>query len=191
MLSWMGRTTLEVIGQAGLGYSFDPLTEDRPDDFATAVKDFLCVWMLLSDCFHMLKFHALSPPHGHYSPQLVQSIIPRLLLPYVYRIGTKTFQRQVLSAVPSHNVQRLKEIADVMHERSVLIFNEKKAALEKGDDALKLQVGEGRDVMSILRKSNFADGARRARARIGRQPSPGVVLTFRGSTGEHAGIRIG
>ena len=43
MLSWMGRTTLEVIGQAGLGYSFDPLTEDRPDEFATAVKDFLCV----------------------------------------------------------------------------------------------------------------------------------------------------
>ena len=43
MLSWMGRTTLEVIGQAGLGYSCDPLTEDRPDEFATAVKDFLYV----------------------------------------------------------------------------------------------------------------------------------------------------
>ena len=112
----------------------------------------------------MLTFHALSPPRGHCSPQLVQSLIPRLLLPYVYRIGTKTFQRQVVSAVPSHNVQRLKEIADVMHERSVLIFNGKKAALEKGDDALKHQVGEGRDVMSILRKSNFADGTRRARA---------------------------
>lgn len=44
MLSWMGRTTLEVLGQAGLGYSFDPLTEDRADEFATAVKDFLCVF---------------------------------------------------------------------------------------------------------------------------------------------------
>ena len=41
VLSWMGRTTLEVLGQAGLGYSFDPLTEDRPDVFATAVKEFL------------------------------------------------------------------------------------------------------------------------------------------------------
>ena len=41
MLSWMGRTTLEVLGQAGLGYSFDPLTEDRPDEFANAVKDLL------------------------------------------------------------------------------------------------------------------------------------------------------
>ena len=43
MLSWMGRTTLEVLGQAGLGYSFDPLTEDRPDEFANAVKDLLYV----------------------------------------------------------------------------------------------------------------------------------------------------
>lgn len=43
MLSWMGRTTLEVLGQAGLGYSFDPLTEDVADEFASAVKSFLCV----------------------------------------------------------------------------------------------------------------------------------------------------
>ena len=28
MLDWMGRTALELIGQAGLGWSFDPLIED-------------------------------------------------------------------------------------------------------------------------------------------------------------------
>ena len=49
MLSWMGRTTLEVLGQAGLGYSFDPLTEDLPDEFANAVKDLLYVIIDLSD----------------------------------------------------------------------------------------------------------------------------------------------
>ena len=43
ILAWSGRTTLEVLGQAGLGVSFDPLTEDRPDAFGDAVKDFLCV----------------------------------------------------------------------------------------------------------------------------------------------------
>ena len=48
MLSWMGRTTLEILGQAGLGHSFDPLTEDLPDEFATAVKDFLWVALQLS-----------------------------------------------------------------------------------------------------------------------------------------------
>ncbi|KAI0746721.1 cytochrome P450 [Daedaleopsis nitida] len=129
MLSWMGRTTLEVLGQAGLGYSFDPLTEDRADDFATAVKDFF--------------------------PQLVKSIIVRLTLPLVSRIGTASFRRRVVEMIPNANVQRLREISDVMHQRSVLIYNEKKAALEKGDEALKHQIGEGRDIMSILLRENI------------------------------------
>ncbi len=38
MLEWMGRTALELVGQAGLGYSFDPLVGDAPDEFAAAVK---------------------------------------------------------------------------------------------------------------------------------------------------------
>ena len=53
MHSWSGRTTLEVLGQAGLGHSFDPLTADQPDEFITAVKDFLWVpsaFALLSSC---------------------------------------------------------------------------------------------------------------------------------------------
>lgn len=43
MLAWMGRTALELIGQAGLGYSFDPLVADAPDAFASAIKSFQCV----------------------------------------------------------------------------------------------------------------------------------------------------
>ncbi|KAM5543445.1 hypothetical protein V8D89_002696 [Ganoderma adspersum] len=40
MLLWMGRTALELIGQAGLGYSFDPLVSDSPDEFMLAIKSF-------------------------------------------------------------------------------------------------------------------------------------------------------
>ena len=40
MLNWMGRTALELIGQAGLGHSFDPLVADTPDEFAHVVKSF-------------------------------------------------------------------------------------------------------------------------------------------------------
>ena len=58
----------------------------------------------------------------------------------------------MLEVIPNKAIQRLKDVSDIMHERSVLIYNEKKAALDKGDDALKLQVGEGRDIMSILRE---------------------------------------
>ena len=49
-------------------------------------------------------------------------------------------------------IQALKRITDIMHGRSVQIFREKKALLERGDDALRHQIGEGRDIMSILRE---------------------------------------
>ncbi|KAH9933808.1 cytochrome P450 [Fomitopsis serialis] len=38
ILYWMGRASLELIGQAGLGHSFDPLIEDREDPYGQAIK---------------------------------------------------------------------------------------------------------------------------------------------------------
>lgn len=38
MLQWMGRTALELIGQGGLGYSFDPLTKNVMNEFAETIK---------------------------------------------------------------------------------------------------------------------------------------------------------
>ncbi|KAH9851068.1 cytochrome P450 [Lenzites betulinus] len=129
MLSWISRTTLEVLGQGVLGYSFDPLVEDAPDEFLKTVKVFF--------------------------PQMQNSIIPRVLLPYFVHIGSAAFRRRVLEYLPSANIQRMKDISDILHARAVLIFNEKKAALARGDDAVKHQVGEGQDVMSILLKNNM------------------------------------
>ncbi len=42
-MNWMGRTALELIGQAGLGYSFDSLTEESVDTYGGALKMFMCV----------------------------------------------------------------------------------------------------------------------------------------------------
>lgn len=44
VLSWLTRTALELVGQSGLGYSFDPLTEDSvPHPYCTAAKLFMYV----------------------------------------------------------------------------------------------------------------------------------------------------
>ena len=44
MLSWMSRTALELIGQSGLGYSFDPLTEDSNQHiFSKSAKELVYV----------------------------------------------------------------------------------------------------------------------------------------------------
>ena len=76
--------------------------------------------------------------------------LPGMLVRYAKWFGPPAFRRRILEKVPSRNVQRLMEIADVLHSRSVLIFNEKKAALQQGDEALKHQIGEGHDIMSVL-----------------------------------------
>ena len=39
MFEWLTRAALELIGQSGFGYSFDPLTEDAKEHpFVTSVK---------------------------------------------------------------------------------------------------------------------------------------------------------
>ncbi|KAI0760478.1 cytochrome P450 [Fomes fomentarius] len=129
MLSWMGRTALELIGQAGLGYSFDSFIADSPDDFGGAVKAFQPV---------SVKINAL-----------------RRLLPYVIDIGPPWLRRKVLELIPHKGLHEMKEIVDTMHRRSVEIFEEKKRALEKGDEAVTQQVGEGKDIMSILLRANM------------------------------------
>jgi hypothetical protein len=41
MASWMTRTSLELIGQSGFGFSFDSLAEDSiPHPYAVSVKRF-------------------------------------------------------------------------------------------------------------------------------------------------------
>ena len=42
MLDWMGRAALEIIGQAGLGHSFDPLiSHTESDRYTKAAKTYL------------------------------------------------------------------------------------------------------------------------------------------------------
>ena len=46
MLTWMTRLALELVGQGGLGYSFDSLAENRPNIFGEKIKRLLSVFML-------------------------------------------------------------------------------------------------------------------------------------------------
>ena len=45
---WMARTTLEMLGQAALGYSFDNFMDDSTDAFGESLKAFLCVQPAMS-----------------------------------------------------------------------------------------------------------------------------------------------
>ena len=51
ILHWMGRAALELIGQGGLGYSFDPLVEDVSNTFGEAIKGLVYILPSLSTNF--------------------------------------------------------------------------------------------------------------------------------------------
>ncbi|TFK86200.1 cytochrome P450 [Polyporus arcularius HHB13444] len=128
MLSWMGRTALELIGQAGLGYSFDPLTADSPDSFAEAVKAFM--------------------------PTNLKIVFLRRMEPYIPNFGSPALRRWLVKFIPNPDAQKMQSIVDTMWRGATDIYEAKKLALEQGDEAVTRQIGEGKDLMSILLRAN-------------------------------------
>ena len=64
----------------------------------------------------------------------------------------RKLKRFLVASTPSRAVRDLKRFVDTMDERSHAIYYDKRRALLTGDEALKQQVGEGKDIMSILRE---------------------------------------
>lgn len=87
-------------------------------------------------------------------PSLYDLSVFRWTLPYLVHIGTPAFRRRVMQWLPMPRLHRLQAVVDTMHRRATEIYREKKARLDKGDEALLQQVGEGKDLMSILRASS-------------------------------------
>ncbi|RPD55983.1 cytochrome P450 [Lentinus tigrinus ALCF2SS1-6] len=126
MLDWMGRAALEIFGQAGLGYSFDPLTsDDASDAYTLAAKNYL-----------PLSFTPLMVAMRQTSPTLT-------------KLGPTWFRRWMVDHLPSKQVQDLKHVVDVLYDTSTQIIEDKKAALEKGE------LDVGKDIISILLKANM------------------------------------
>ena len=74
----------------------------------------------------------------------------RGVLPFVDYMGPKWFRRKLLDIVPYKKLQRMKNIVDIMYERSTEIYRAKKAAIESGDQEVLNAMGEGKDIMSSL-----------------------------------------
>ncbi|KAJ3820397.1 cytochrome P450 [Lentinula raphanica] len=131
MLSWLGRTAFELIGQAGLGYSFDPMTdEESAHSFSGVMKSL----------FPLL------------TPMMFWQIY---VLPLVSKIGPPSLRRFIINIVPWKNLHQMRDIADYMYQVATEIFDEKKRKLVAGDEAVKNQIGKGKDVISVLMKENM------------------------------------
>ncbi|PCH43494.1 cytochrome P450 [Wolfiporia cocos MD-104 SS10] len=130
MFHWMNRITLEIVGQAALGYSFDPLEVNEADDeYGKAFK--------------------------HLIPLMQEFFILRPLLPYITALGPAWFRRKLVEMIPIPTVQRLKDVTDVLERKSIEIYQSKLHALAQGDDAMLQQIGEGKDIISVLIRENL------------------------------------
>ncbi|KAI0073887.1 cytochrome P450 [Panus rudis PR-1116 ss-1] len=130
MLKWMHRTALELIGQGGLGHSFDPLTDkDHHDEYAAAMKKLM--------------------------PTLFPLTFWRMFLPLLDYLGPASFRQWLAGKAPSKGIRELKHIVDTMDESTKNILRKKRQALSAGDEAVVEQVAQGKDIMSILLRANM------------------------------------
>jgi len=58
--------------------------------------------------------------------------------------------------LPWKSLHDLRDIVDIIDNTSVEIFEAKKKELEEGDEAVTQQIGQGKDIMSILMKANMS-----------------------------------
>ncbi|KAI9440829.1 cytochrome P450 [Lactarius indigo] len=120
---WIGRFALELIGEAGLGYSFGTL-EGRNDEYCRALNE----WM----------------------PTMSSLAVYRNLFPYVHKVFHPRVLKLVGRMLPWPKLNHLMDISETMNTEARRIYEMKKRLLELGDDATVKQIGDGKDILSLL-----------------------------------------
>ncbi|KAL0062738.1 hypothetical protein AAF712_010360 [Marasmius tenuissimus] len=122
----MSRTALELIGQSGLGYSFDPLTdENSAHPYAAAMKEL----MPLIGRTLWARVYFLLPVVRMFSPRLLRFFATYLPIPAL---------------------RRGKELSDYMWDVSTEIYYGMLRTLEDDDNVARKQIGGQKDIISVL-----------------------------------------
>ncbi|KAF9559811.1 cytochrome P450 [Agrocybe pediades] len=136
MLSWASRTALELIGQCGIGYSFDPLTEDEPNHR------------------YILAAKALVPTAN-------KVLLPaQFFLATIVKIDAPKLKRWLIDHLPWKALKDLRNMVDTFHETSVDILRMHTGhGLETSDrKTLDGFVGDGKDILSHILRTNEEAG---------------------------------
>ncbi|KAG8743051.1 cytochrome P450-dit2 [Ceratobasidium sp. 414] len=128
---WMTAAALELVGEAGLGYSFNSF-EGKRNEYSVAIKN-------------VVRFFIKVVPFGE-------------LLPYLYNIGTPSFRRWVLQHIPISAIRQLLQAAELQNNQAEEVLRSRKALLASGSD-LTSEAGRGRDIMTLLMKANETEGS--------------------------------
>ena len=75
----------------------------------------------------------------------------RQLLPRIEKLGPAHLRRKLIDFWPNMKLKQLRDIVDIMDDTAVDVYKKAKEGMEKGDEELVNRVGQGKDIMSILR----------------------------------------
>ena len=86
----------------------------------------------------------------HRSNITPSAFIQKIILPAIVRLGTPQFRKFLVENSPFKSINDLKAVIDIFHNMSVEIYEAKKHALQQGNDESEAQIGQGKDIISIL-----------------------------------------
>lgn len=72
------------------------------------------------------------------------------LLTTLVKLGPPKFRRFMVDLMPFKNVRKLRDIVDILDQTAVEILEAKRRSLREGDEAVARQIGQGKDIMSVL-----------------------------------------
>ena len=72
------------------------------------------------------------------------------LLPHVSKLGPAWIRRAIVDLIPSQDLHNVRDKVDTIWATSQEIYAQKRAALSSGDEAVKQQIGLGKDILSLL-----------------------------------------
>ncbi|THH17362.1 hypothetical protein EW146_g3432 [Bondarzewia mesenterica] len=148
LLIWMSRTSLELIGQAGVGVSFDDLTnESPPNEYMMAAKQLMYV-----PFFNFLIMR--SPWWFRESPLSFPLQGFMRMIPHLVKFGSPRLRGFLAGIAPHPNIRKLKQIIYFLYGTNSAVYQKRVEDLSKGHDATEAMVGMGKDVISILIREN-------------------------------------
>ncbi|KXN87059.1 Cytochrome P450 3A41, partial [Leucoagaricus sp. SymC.cos] len=134
ILDWLSRTALELIGQCGMGYSFDSLKDDSTNAELHPYRR------------SVNRFTGLVASPGYI-------FMCNYLFPLADQFNFPRVKRWIVEHTPSQWVQDMKNIADMMEETAREICKSKQEAILKGESN-----GREKDIISILMRANATAG---------------------------------
>ncbi|KAJ7775924.1 cytochrome P450 [Mycena maculata] len=124
----LNRTSLEMIGRTGIGYSFDRMLagKEANDKYAETLKE------LLPTTF---KLALLFP-----------------FLPHAIQMGSAAFRRFMVNIIPSKTLHQVRDMVDFMERTARQLVEAKKEAVRRGHLDM---ADNSKDIMTLLLKGNL------------------------------------